>query len=66
MTTINHLRQLASFLGPNQTAIISQDDKCRIPLGITAANKQAPIMMHVDYKVTLPDHDFVIANGHKF
>ena len=30
-----------------------------------AGEQQAPIMMHVDYKVTLPDHDFVIVNGHK-
>ena len=53
MTTINHLRQIASFLGPLQSVVISQDDKCRIPLGITAANKQAPIVMHVDYKVSV-------------
>ena len=53
------------MLGPKKTAFISQDDKPRIPIGITAANKQAPLLMHVEYKVTLPDHDWVVAHHHK-
>lgn len=44
---------------------ISQDDKARVPIGITAANKQAPLLMHVEYLVHLPDHDFVVAKAHK-
>lgn len=36
-----------------------------MPIGITAANKQAPIMMHLEYLVTLPDHDWVVAERHK-
>jgi len=36
-----------------------------VPIGITAANKQAPLLMHLDYKVTLPDHDWVVAGDHK-
>ena len=36
-----------------------------MPIGITAANKQAPLLMHVDYKATLLDHDSVVAGGHK-
>ena len=43
----------------------SQDDKCRVSIGIPAATKQAPLLMHTDYKVTLPDHDFVVAKAHK-
>lgn len=39
--------------------------QARVPLGITAANKQAPMLMHLEYKVRLPDHDFVVAKGHK-
>lgn len=46
-------------------AVISQDDKSRVTIGITAANKQAPLLMHLEYKVTLPDHDWVIAARHK-
>lgn len=56
---------MASILGSKQVAIISQDDKSRVPIGITAAKKQAPILMHLEYRVTLPDHDWVVAAGHK-
>ena len=43
-------------------AFISQDDKARVPIGITVADKQAPFLMHVEYKVTLPGHDWVVAD----
>ena len=36
-----------------------------IPIGLTAATKQAPMLMSLKYKVRLPDHDFVIATKHK-
>ena len=63
--TIHNLEDIASLLGLKAMCLISQDDKARIPLGITAANKQAPLKIHVEYKVTLPDHDWVVAGGHK-
>lgn len=53
------------MLGPDQTAFISQDDKAMVPIGITAATKQALILMHLEYQVRLPDHDFVVAERHK-
>lgn len=59
------MEQVISTLGSRQVAVISQDDKSRVPIGLTAANKQAPILMHLEYKVTLPDHDWVIAPRHK-
>lgn len=59
------LEQLISTLGANQVAVISQDDKSRVPIGITAANKQAPMLMHLEYKVRLQDHDWAVAPGHK-
>ena len=34
-------------------------------IGLTAANKQAPLLVHADCKVNIPDHDFVIAKQHK-
>ena len=64
-STINALEELSGILGPDQVTFHSQDDKAKVPIGITAANKQAPLLMHVEYKVTLPDHDFVIAAQHK-
>jgi len=59
--TIANMEEVASVLGPQEVCFISQDDKARVPIGITAANKQAPLLMHVEYKVTLPDHDWVVA-----
>ncbi|XP_055611608.1 uncharacterized protein LOC129758171 [Uranotaenia lowii] len=63
--TINMLEELSSLLGPNEVAFVSQDDKARIAIGITAANKQSPLLMHMEYRVKLPDHDWVVANRHK-
>ena len=63
--SINYLEELASLLGPKQVTFISQDDKARVPLGVTAANKQTPLLMHVEYRVRLADHDWVKATKHK-
>ncbi|KAG5864171.1 hypothetical protein JTB14_028084 [Gonioctena quinquepunctata] len=59
------LQNIASILGPDQVFFISQDDKARVPIGVTAANKQAPLLMHMEYRIKLPDHDWVIAERHK-
>ncbi|CAG7828761.1 unnamed protein product [Allacma fusca] len=64
-TTILHLRELAETMGQECCFILSQDDKARILLGLPAANIQSPILMHMSYRVTLPDHDWVVAPGHK-
>lgn len=63
--TIRDLEIIASILGPEKTAFISSDDKARVPIGLTAAKVQAPLLMHMEYRVGLPDHDFVIAGKHK-
>lgn len=36
-----------------------------MPIGKTAANKQTPLVMHLDYPVKLPDHDWIVAEKHK-
>ena len=64
-TSIHYLENIASILGPDQVFFISQDDKARVPIGVTAANKQAPLLMHMEYRIKLPDHDWVIAEKHK-
>lgn len=64
-STLHHLEEIASLLGPSEICFLSQDDKARVPIGLTAANKQAPLLMHVEYKVTLPDHDWIVAAKHK-
>ena len=63
--TIKYLENVASLLGPEDVFFLSQDDKARVPIGITAAKSQAPILMHMEYRVTLPDHDWVVAQKHK-
>jgi len=63
--TITHLEELSSILGPKEVCSIGQNDKCRVPIGVTAANKQSPLLMHVEYRISLPDHDWVVADQHK-
>ena len=43
----------------------SQDDKAKVPIGLTAANKQTPMLTPMEYQVTLPNHDFVLAPKYK-
>ena len=52
-------------LGPDEVCFIRQDDKCRVPIGLTAAKEQSPLLMHVESRVSLPDHDWVVAERHK-
>ncbi|KAJ8896472.1 hypothetical protein PR048_001816, partial [Dryococelus australis] len=65
VASIRSLETVASVLGPHSVNFLSQDDKARVTIGLVAANKQAPLVRHVEYKVWLPDHDFVIASRHK-
>ncbi|KAJ8679327.1 hypothetical protein QAD02_015114 [Eretmocerus hayati] len=58
--TVNAVKSLESFLGPIEVVSISQDDEARTSLGITAAKKLIVILMHMEYKVSSPDHDFVV------
>ncbi|XP_034253671.1 uncharacterized protein LOC117652688 [Thrips palmi] len=62
--TIRCLETLAGYLGPNQVLFMSLDDKARVPLGKTAAKVQAPMLMSLEYKVSLPDHDFPVGPRH--
>ena len=61
---VNDLFDAVRLLGPEVVLFLSNDDKARVPLGLAAANKQAPILMHLDYKIMLPDHTFVVASSH--
>ena len=56
---------MGGLLGPGEVAFHSEDGKAKVPIRLTPANKQAPIVMHVKYKVKLSDHDFVIAKQNK-
>ena len=63
--TLFDLEEIASVIGPDEMTWLSCDDKCRVPIGLTAATKQSPLLMHMEYTVRLPDHDWVVAAGHK-
>ena len=52
-------------MDPAELRFHSQDGKAKAPIGLTTANKQAPIFMHMEYQVTLPDHGFFVAYKHK-
>ena len=64
-STIRQLEQVAGFLGPDKVAFHSQDDKANVPIGLTAENKQTPLVMHVEYKLKFLDHDFAVAKQYK-
>ena len=63
--TKEHLKSIATMFGPDSVVVLSIDDKAKVPTGITAATKQAPIVMHMTYKIRLPDHEFVVATLYK-
>ncbi|KZS10324.1 Uncharacterized protein APZ42_025248 [Daphnia magna] len=65
LATIRHPEELASFLGPQELCFISQYDKYRLPIDLAAANKQSPLLMHVEYRISLRDHDWIVAVKHK-
>ena len=56
---------MTSILGPYHVSFVSQDDKVRVTIDFTTASKQAPLLMHVEYRVSLLDHDWVIAAKHE-
>ena len=45
--------------------VLLADNKAKVPIGVTAVIKQAPLIMHTSYEIRLPDHNFVKATKHK-
>ena len=64
-TTTNALEEFAGHLGPCEVTFHSQDDRAKVPIVITAASKQAPLLMYMEYQVILPDHDYIVVPQHK-
>ncbi|KAJ8894769.1 hypothetical protein PR048_000076 [Dryococelus australis] len=48
VASIRSLETVASVLGPHSVNFLSQDDKARVPTGLIAANKQAPLVVKCD------------------
>ena len=59
------MEELPGLLVPGDVTFHSQDDKAEVPIGHRAASKEAPLLMYMKYKVTLLDHNYVIAPQHK-
>ena len=58
-------QDIATLFGPESVFLVSTDDKAKVPLRITPAIRQAPLVMHMDCEVRLTDHDFAVASKHK-
>ena len=63
---IDDMFEICKLFGPNAVLFMSNDEKAIIPLGLPAANLQAPLLMHMEYQVKLLNHDFVIGPQHQF
>ena len=59
------MEEIAAILGPEEVTFHSINDKAKVPIGITTAKKQTPLLMHMEYQVTLPDYDFVVGSKRK-
>ena len=63
--TKRYMQDIASLLGQENVFALSVDDKAKVPIGVTAATKQSPLIIHMTHEIRLPDHDFVKATKHK-
>ena len=62
---IDYIIVLCEIFGPAAVNVLCTDDKACIPLGLAAAQLQSPILVGIDYRLRLSDHDFVVGQGHK-
>ena len=56
MASLMFARELANLFGDNHVFFLSQDGKAHEPLGLPISKKQTAVLMHLEYKVTLPNH----------
>ena len=64
MASVKHARELASLFSDENLFFLSADDKARVSLGLPVSKRQTTILMHLEYRVKLPDHDFPIGGKH--
>ena len=57
---------IVSLFGSYNVFVLSVEENTKVPIGVTAVTKQAPLIMHVSYEIRLPDHDFVKATPSGF
>ena len=62
--SVKFARELASLFGDDHVYFLSQDHKARVPLGLIISKKKEDVLMHLEYKAMLPNHDFSIGKEH--
>ena len=60
---IDDMFEVCKLLGP--VSFMSNDDKASVPLDLTAANLQAPILMHIEYTLKLMGQNVFIGPQYK-
>ena len=65
MASVKYAGDLAEIFSDEHVFFPSQDDKARVPIGLPVSEKQDVILMHLEYKMSFPDHDFPIGKQHK-
>ena len=61
---MDDLINVCRFFRPQSVLLLSNDSKAKVPLGLAAASLETPILMHMEYKVRLPVHNFVVRPRH--
>ena len=61
---VNDVNYIASVLGPDFCVFISPDDKALCKLGVVLAKRQTTMVMALEYKVRLPNHNYDVASKH--
>ena len=65
MASVKQARDLAELFSDERVFFLSQNDKARVPIGLSGSKKQDFMLMHLKYKVSLSDHEFPIGKQHK-
>lgn len=58
------LHEICKLFGTPTVLHLSDNNKARVPVGLSTALLQAPILMHLEYEVKLSDRSFVLAQRH--
>jgi hypothetical protein len=64
LASVKGVRQFAETF-PENSIIISQDDKAKVPLGIPAVGRTFSTVQTHNQPVSIPDHDFPVSSKHK-
>ena len=60
----NSAFKIAEIVGPRAAVAVCVDDKSSVRIGVTAAKEQRPMLMNMNVRVRLPDHDFPVGTRH--